>query len=420
MAGVNLDNANWRMFTDFAAASGVTSARANLVGEGTLRGVDGGPRRVTVATNRDFVGNVLFRTKRMEDLNDEVRGLFKQTVADLFGGSVDDIPKSIRAAMKFDSDFDKGKPLTSRRISVVKAAVEQYAKQNFCDSVVTGKGTEAMLMKETIGRCIDVCNGDPETAVKTRFGNFAKGLTNWTICSELKKLNAGAYADSQFFKDISRGLRVKIPGTGNGGSVVLANDFETAANQMARYVANDPQATFAGLNAKQKGKVHLMMALANQEQDKALFDGFKMSIDPAQNRHAVFMNLKNDSSTREVEFKRTDNGDLLVTSSARFNVGGVFPADEGLPDFSQASQNPNKFLDTAIDYRISDDEVNRLLEVDMNAVDDEAVDQAFGDTNDATGRSGAERVVDALPENCRFTPGMVSATVTELKIELPE
>jgi len=58
-------------------------------------------------------------------VNNEVRELFKQAIADMFGGP-DNIPDSVKDAMKM-ADFGKGKPLTARRILAVKTAVDQVA-----------------------------------------------------------------------------------------------------------------------------------------------------------------------------------------------------------------------------------------------------------------------------------------------------
>ena len=118
---INFDNADYRMFTDFAATAAKQTTRAAL---GTLNAPDGTARTVKASSQRDFIGNVWRLSAKRAD-NDAVRDLFRQTIVDMFGGE-NRIPKSVKDAMKLQ-DYGKGKPLTARRISLVKAAVDQVA-----------------------------------------------------------------------------------------------------------------------------------------------------------------------------------------------------------------------------------------------------------------------------------------------------
>ena len=124
--GINGYNDTFKAFTDFApqAKGGSTIAQVGgekntVVGSGPLAG-----RTIVAKTGFDFVGNV-GRRQASRDVNNEVRELFKQAIADLFHGE-SNIPMSVLDAMKL-ADFGKGKPLTARRILAVKAAIDQAA-----------------------------------------------------------------------------------------------------------------------------------------------------------------------------------------------------------------------------------------------------------------------------------------------------
>ena len=125
--GINGYNDAFKAFTDFAtqAKGGSTIAQVGgekntVVGAGPLAG-----RTIVAKTGFDFIGNV-GRRQASRDVNNEVRDLFKQAIADMFGGP-DNIPDSVKDAMKM-ADFGKGKPLTARRILAVKTAVDQVAE----------------------------------------------------------------------------------------------------------------------------------------------------------------------------------------------------------------------------------------------------------------------------------------------------
>ena len=64
-----------------------------------------------------------FRTNDEMNSNNETRTLFREAIADMFGGEAN-IPQHVKDAMALN-DYGKGKPLTARRIMAVKAEVDQ-------------------------------------------------------------------------------------------------------------------------------------------------------------------------------------------------------------------------------------------------------------------------------------------------------
>ena len=124
--GINGYNDAFKAFTDFATQAKGGSTIAQIGGEkNTVAGT--GPlagRTIVAKTGFDFVGNV-GRRQASRDVNNAVRELFKQAIADLFHGE-SNIPMSVLDAMKL-ADFGKGKPLSARRILAVKAAIDQAA-----------------------------------------------------------------------------------------------------------------------------------------------------------------------------------------------------------------------------------------------------------------------------------------------------
>jgi len=128
MPSINLENANYRLFTDFASNARSVNNRAFL---STTNTANGEVRTIRASSNWDFIGNI-GRSADKARVNNDVRTLFRETIADMFGGD-DHIPPDVREAMKME-DYGRGKPLTARRISLVKAAVEQAAAR-FSDNV---------------------------------------------------------------------------------------------------------------------------------------------------------------------------------------------------------------------------------------------------------------------------------------------
>ena len=62
------------------------------------------------------------RTSAMQRENNTTRAIFKNAVIDMFGG-LSKIPESVRKAMELDNFNGGGKPLSARRIMLVKTEI---------------------------------------------------------------------------------------------------------------------------------------------------------------------------------------------------------------------------------------------------------------------------------------------------------
>jgi len=122
--GINGYSDAFRAFTDFAtknveAGQSKAIARAPVdVQAGALAG------RTITASKTDSLRHMFkwFRGADDQKANDITRDLFKNAIVDMFGGE-SKIPKTVKDAMLL-ADYDKGKPLTARRIMAVKAAID--------------------------------------------------------------------------------------------------------------------------------------------------------------------------------------------------------------------------------------------------------------------------------------------------------
>ncbi len=118
---INIDNAQFRAFTKFAAGadSGSTAVRMTDL----IAGQNGKPRKI-VANTADSVGNIL-RCEAKRNINNSVRDLFKSAILQMFGvADTAQLPESVQSAMKL-SDYGRGKPLTARRIIAVSKAISR-------------------------------------------------------------------------------------------------------------------------------------------------------------------------------------------------------------------------------------------------------------------------------------------------------
>ena len=119
-------NADFNRFVDFATAQH-SSGKAIADAANGKFDVGGLAREVVVASG-DKVGK-LFRSQDAKDVNNVTRDIFRNAVANMFGGE-SKIPDSVKKAMNMKLFDGSGRPLTAKRIMSVKVAIEQYNAQN--------------------------------------------------------------------------------------------------------------------------------------------------------------------------------------------------------------------------------------------------------------------------------------------------
>jgi len=121
-------NEQYSKFVQFAV-------QQNQAGNAKAIARDGGQ----VANDGQFAGHTitaatgdkvapLWRSRSNKDANNTTRSLFRQAIYDLFGGEAN-IPQNVRNAMRM-KDYDQGKPLTARRILIVKAEIDKIISAN--------------------------------------------------------------------------------------------------------------------------------------------------------------------------------------------------------------------------------------------------------------------------------------------------
>ena len=128
---INAVNAQFSRFVEFAEERVKAGKDTAIARTGEVRVGGGTPleeRAISATDKIDFVGMTLLRTQDSKRANDEVRQLFRKSVADMFGGE-NNIPDSVKDAMLL-KDYGSGKPLTARRIIEVKNAIENLHRVN--------------------------------------------------------------------------------------------------------------------------------------------------------------------------------------------------------------------------------------------------------------------------------------------------
>lgn len=169
---INGYNNAFRTFVDFAQKThrdGYDSAAAKA----TLN-----ERQLTVSALSLHETSYVLRKTAEKDSNDATRRIFRQAIIDMFGGEAN-IPASVKKAM-VTSDYDKGRPLTARRIIAVKQAID-------ADGAMRMKGASQFREPATREAALALGYRETELPKLARAVNFYAATQN---CTEMEALNA--------------------------------------------------------------------------------------------------------------------------------------------------------------------------------------------------------------------------------------
>lgn len=109
----------FKQFTDFAAEAMLKGDMKAIARQGDATGIPGVTKITSTTDDKVFAFR---RSQENKTANNATRATFMKAVAEMFDGEAH-IPESVLDAMNM-KDFDKGKPLTARRIIAVKTAVD--------------------------------------------------------------------------------------------------------------------------------------------------------------------------------------------------------------------------------------------------------------------------------------------------------
>ncbi len=281
--------------------------------------------------------------------------------------------KDASAVEEFRGDFDYGKMNAGAiLLDIIDAGKAQVVKDrdNYISSVVRGDGNGAKLLRGIYEKKLGPTPFGPKDTINTSGAAVASSMMNITICGECRKLALGQ--QSSFEKDIGR-QNVTL---GNGEK--LSKNFAEAREQLSRFVSGNPNAKYAELDPKTRNKVHLAMALLNQETDKAVFEGFPAGLDPdMKDPQFVVVDSTEPGAkdSREFVFEIDPAGGFDLRLKGEKDIA-VFADGK----HSMMLGNGSNVVGT-LTYALYGSEVDRLSSLDFSKVDDTGTRRTFEDKN---------------------------------------
>jgi hypothetical protein len=212
---INIDNTQYKQFILFASKNDQdTIAR---ITQGNIQ-LDDGARNISVKEGdkaNSLYYNLIGRNKDSLAVNNEVRDLFLNTVLEVCGVQTkEELPQDVKDAMRF-MDYNRGRPLTARRIGLVKDAIMR---------VKAGEDANAAVAVNNDAAVNQGGNADPVNAYYREYGPFVKDTVQATVdelgdqaalgdievldAAEMKMLREGSKAIKDFCFNVTMAYKV--------------------------------------------------------------------------------------------------------------------------------------------------------------------------------------------------------------------
>ena len=193
------------------------------------------------------------RTDEEKRLNNDTRAAFRQTVINLFGTRIEDVPKKVRDAMNLGKFDGTGRPLTARRILAVNKAINAEMTTLAKKFGMTGGAAGSILSMVTSNSDI-LQSPNPAREFKTLANRHATA----SIATHLASRASENLDYTSFDLDVKRGMGITIDGKR------APQDPAAAHDRIAQFLTGNKTATFNGLDDLTQRKARILMSLMHQ------------------------------------------------------------------------------------------------------------------------------------------------------------
>ena len=344
--------------------------------------------------------NMASRSQDKKELNNATRAIFKQAVIDIFGGSINDVPKSVQSAMELGKFDGVGRPLTARRILAVNKAIDAELKALGKQFGITGAAAPEIVSIIADGSGLEKA-ADPAGAFKTRVNRHAKANVTTLIAGQM----SGAKSYHSFSVDIQRGMGLSL-----GGKKINTRDPAVARDKIVQFLTGDKHATFDTANEATQRKASVLMSVLHQGSFGSAMSAVGHAFDP-EAKNPVFQvaegtNMGGDQ-TNGFAVTKDDDGNITIKGTTKFTRHFALTAFNGQKGLSNATDNDGSYAKYEVEIKIPATDMNRFASVDWSQCDMTESERLEGDNAIA---DRFQQAADTIHDNYKFT-GTVNASM---------
>ena len=304
----------------------------------------------------------------------------------------------------FDGKFNTGEFGAGDILDDLKAAAKRQSAKVLEDTLpkfIQGSGPAADAIRGMVINKIGKEPGEnPQQEFQTRADRNVTAMMNWNICAGAKSFAVGNGENSIFARDITRNIKVTLP-----GGKQLSNNYDKALDELAGFVTKGAKKTFAELDAREKNKVYIVTSLLSQETGKAAFDGQFMAFDPDNFFQPIVTGSDQDADEREFKLGFGEDGRLVLDFEATQNLQ-VIIIGKSAGKTATHSTPPGSTAKSNVKFGISADEFERLAGLDFAKFNDDAT---FTHMAQKTGKNKLRGIPETFAEEFRLDTNKVTA-----------
>ncbi|MBQ6137903.1 MAG: hypothetical protein IJI73_11095 [Kiritimatiellae bacterium] len=302
------------------------------------------------------------RHQDQTDLNNATRAIFKQAVIDVFGTTIDDVPKSVRTAMELDRFNNSGKPLTARRILAVNKAINAELKAFAKQFGITGAAASEIVSIVADGSGLEKA-ADPAGAFKTRVSRHAKANVAMLIAGQM----SGATSYDSFSADIKRGMTVSL-----GGKKVKTRDPDAARDKIVQFLTGDKRATFDAAGEATKRKASVLMSVLHQGAFGSAMTSMGHAFDP-EAKSPIFqagegVNMGGDQ-TNGFSVTKDADGNITIKGTTKFTRHFSVVAANGRKMLNNATDDDGSYAKYEVEIKIPASDMDKFAGADWSQCD---------------------------------------------------
>jgi len=331
------------------------------------------------------------RSQDQKNLNDATRAIFKQSVIEIFGTSINDVPKNVRSAMKL-ADYDCGKPLTARRIVAVNKAIGAALKAYAKTLGITGGG--ASEIASAIAKQGDVLKAtDPAATYKSRVNRNATDSIKVHIASQASKEANGQLGNDAFDVDFVRGMGLTV-----GGKRIKSRDPAEARDRLVQFLTGDKHATFAGAADDVKRQVKVLLSMMHQGTFACILPSVYYSFD--QNAQNAPFSLMEGGGDQSNSFSISKDGDGNITIKAVVKYTQGFNVNVGQIGMAPKVAGNGSYAKFEAEIKMTSNNLKWLADRDWTQVDTQEADNTMYDIGKENRFNSA---AEMIPVDYQFT-----------------
>lgn len=221
------------------------------------------------------------------------------------------------------------------------------------------------------------------------------GMMTISILENMK--NYSNDITTQFNKEILD-LNIGLP-----GGKKLSTDYNTALDELAHFVLKTDK-KYEELPEKEQKQVQIICSLLNKQFVEKGFDGIKLSLDDKQKKNFFGINNRAEKDSVEFNLDTDRKGSIIIRSNYKSDIASILDNNGKI-----IVANDGSNFKSTIEVIISQDELNRLAELDYKNTNSESMTSILNDGHD----NKIKRMLQAVNNNY-----IVNAPVnTELSID---